>query len=236
MDESIALTRQPSECKLPKATLASMIKEMLPTDLRCSAGARELVVECAMEFLQLLSSEAAETCNKEKKSKIVTSHVEGALRSLKFEQYVPDVLETEAEYKESQAKRPKLTSRLDKGGISAEELQRQQEALFAKSRVAYQVSLSRTTSEVALSRNASEIALSRNVSEATLQPATVPSTTSEQVINSSQPAASGKQAGGVLLIKPALLSESAAPSLMQSEVAIALRGNEEGSDDDYDNL
>ena len=102
--------------------------------------------------------------------------------------------------------------------------------------MAYQISLSRTNSEVALSRNTSEIALSRNVSEAKLQPATVPLTTCEQVINSSQPAAGGKQTGGVLLMKPALLSKSAAPSLMQSEVAIALRGNEEGSDDDYDNL
>ena len=51
----------------------------------------------------MFSEPLTQACNKEKKSKIVTSHVEGALRSLKFEQYVSDVLEAEAEYKESQA-------------------------------------------------------------------------------------------------------------------------------------
>eukprot|EP00656_Telonema_subtile_P057883 TRINITY_DN9632_c0_g1_i1.p1 TRINITY_DN9632_c0_g1~~TRINITY_DN9632_c0_g1_i1.p1 ORF type:complete len:256 (+),score=69.07 TRINITY_DN9632_c0_g1_i1:137-904(+) len=228
--EDIMLSRQKSEAKLPKSTLTALIKDILPSDLKMPSSAKEVVVEAAMEFLQLLSSEAAEVCNKEKKSKIVPGHVVSALRELKFGQYVGPVLKVEEDCKASRAKRPKLTSRLDGSGISAEELESQQQALFAKSRAAYRVSLSRTNSEMTLSRDNSSLALSRNVSEATMPKAAgvMPGTPARMVPAHEGMAAPSGSPGGVMLMNPNLN-----PNLNAEN---PLKLDDQDSDDDYDNL
>lgn len=94
---------------LPRATVAKFIKSKLPpgvrethilcfslysvcvcvcdVGMRCGAETRELLLQSATEFVQLLSSEATEISNEQNKSKITTQHLLDAVSRLDFAQY-----------------------------------------------------------------------------------------------------------------------------------------------------
>lgn len=57
-------------------------------------------MECCVEFITLISSEANDISEKEAKKTIACEHVEKALRDLGFGDYVPDVLAVAEEHKE----------------------------------------------------------------------------------------------------------------------------------------
>jgi hypothetical protein len=57
-------------------------------------------MECCVEFITLISSEANDISEKEAKKTIACEHVERALRDLGFGDYVPDVLAVAEEHKE----------------------------------------------------------------------------------------------------------------------------------------
>lgn len=85
------------------ATVQKIITEILPA----SAGqtfakdARDLLIECCVEFITLVSSEANEISEKEAKKTIAAEHIEKALRELGFMDYIPDVLAVAEEHKEA---------------------------------------------------------------------------------------------------------------------------------------
>lgn len=62
--------------------------------------ARDVLIECCVEFLTLISSEANEIAEKECKKTIATEHIETALRDLGFPEYVEQVLSVAEEHKE----------------------------------------------------------------------------------------------------------------------------------------
>ena len=64
--------------------------------------ARDLLIECCVEFITLISSEANEISEKEAKKTIACDHITKALEQLGFSDYVPAVLEAAAEHKEVQ--------------------------------------------------------------------------------------------------------------------------------------
>jgi len=123
------------ELTLPKATVYKLIQELLPGELTCSKETRDLVIECCVEFIHLISSEANEICEKESRKTISPEHVVGALKELGFEAYVSDVEEVLKDHKQQQKLREKKVSKLDQSGLTEEELWAQQEALFAKARL-----------------------------------------------------------------------------------------------------
>ena len=55
------------------------------TEMRLSAETREFLAQCCTEFVQLLSSESNEVCEKEQKKTITAEHVLRALRELGFD-------------------------------------------------------------------------------------------------------------------------------------------------------
>jgi hypothetical protein len=57
-------------------------------------------MECCVEFITLISSEANDISEKEAKKTIACEHVERALRDLGFGDYIPDVLAVAEEHKE----------------------------------------------------------------------------------------------------------------------------------------
>lgn len=57
-------------------------------------------MECCVEFITLISSEANEISEKEAKKTIACEHVEKALRELGFADYVPDILAVAEDHKE----------------------------------------------------------------------------------------------------------------------------------------
>lgn len=62
--------------------------------------ARELLIECCVEFITLISSEANEIAEKEQKKTIAIEHIDRALRDLGFPEYVRAVLDSAGDAKE----------------------------------------------------------------------------------------------------------------------------------------
>lgn len=109
-------------------------------------------MECCVEFITLISSEANDISEKEAKKTIACEHVERALRDLGFGDYIPEVLAVAEEHREQlkvcvipiksslcmvpvshivlQQSREKKQSKMEQSGLSEEELLRQQQELF----------------------------------------------------------------------------------------------------------
>jgi hypothetical protein len=67
---------------------------------------RDLLIECCVEFITLISSEANEIAEKDAKKTIACEHVKAALEELDFGDYVPAVLDVAQDYKKQQQVRP----------------------------------------------------------------------------------------------------------------------------------
>jgi hypothetical protein len=63
---------------------------------------RDLLIECCVEFITLISSEANEIAEKDAKKTIACEHVKAALEELDFGEYVPAILDVAADYKKTQ--------------------------------------------------------------------------------------------------------------------------------------
>lgn len=92
------------------ATVQKIVSEILPaqTGVSFAKEARDLLIECCVEFITLISSEANEISEKEAKKTIACDHITKALERLGFSDYVPAVLEAAAEHKEVQKVRARL--------------------------------------------------------------------------------------------------------------------------------
>jgi len=89
-----------------------------------------------MEFLQLISSEANDICNRQNKKVIVPDHILMALQKLGFEKYINDLKQVHEEHKRQEAAKPKISKRLEDSGMSREELFTKQQQLFQKAKSA----------------------------------------------------------------------------------------------------
>ena len=121
------------------ATVHKIVSEILSTPSLSSSSsdtmtfardARELLIECCVEFITLISSEANEIAEKEQKKTIAIEHIDKALKDLGFPEYVKEVLASAGDAKEMLKTREKKTSKMDQSGLSQEELLEQQQALF----------------------------------------------------------------------------------------------------------
>lgn len=143
------------------ATVQKIVTEILPpaNGVAFSKEARDLLIECCVEFITLVSSEANEISEKEAKKTIACDHITKALEQLGFSDYVPAVLEAASEHKEQQKVsirppasnppdtachcradgslthvqqgREKKLNKFDQSGMSMEELERLQAEQFA---------------------------------------------------------------------------------------------------------
>ncbi|KAI9032257.1 TATA binding protein-associated phosphoprotein [Hyaloraphidium curvatum] len=127
------------ELSLPKATVTKLIQEMLPPNITCTKETRDMLIECCTEFVHLLTMQANSVCDKEQKKTITGDHIMTALEELGFGEYVPELQEVYADHqktlKESQGKAS--SRKLDKSGLSQEELLAQQQLLFQQARAAF---------------------------------------------------------------------------------------------------
>lgn len=87
------------EVGLPRATINKMVRDALPSDARLSADCCEKIIDCCTEFVNLISSEANEVCNKESKTTIHPDHVIKALTELQYTEFLPEVQEVWDKYK-----------------------------------------------------------------------------------------------------------------------------------------
>ncbi|WFD26648.1 negative cofactor 2 transcription regulator complex subunit ncb2 [Malassezia nana] len=125
------------ELSLPKATIQKLIQEYLPKDMSCAKDTRDLLIECCVEFIHLVSSESNEACEKDSKKTIAPDHVVKALVDLGFEKYTREVQDVLNDHRQHQKERERKASRFELSGLTEEELQRQQEELFAASKARF---------------------------------------------------------------------------------------------------
>ncbi|KIJ56539.1 hypothetical protein M422DRAFT_22704 [Sphaerobolus stellatus SS14] len=128
------------DLSLPKATVQKMISELLPKDISCAKETRDLIIECCVEFIHLISSDANEICEQESKKTIAPEHIIGALKRLGFEQYVTEVDGVLKDHKQALKDREKKVSKWEQSGKTEAELLAEQERLFAASRMRYEAS------------------------------------------------------------------------------------------------
>lgn len=133
MDDVEAPNGPDDDLTLPRSAVNKMVKELLP-HLRVANNSRELILNCCTEFILLLSSQSNEICEKRQKKTILPEHVIEALQELGFGSYVTDVEDVLSNFKTQLSHRNKGSKKLDKMGLSEEELIRQQQALFAEAR------------------------------------------------------------------------------------------------------
>ncbi|KAL2263638.1 hypothetical protein VTK26DRAFT_5901 [Humicola hyalothermophila] len=121
------------DLSLPKATVQKIVGEILSlsSGIAFSKEARDVLIECCVEFITLVSSEANEISEKEAKKTIACDHIVKALDQLGFPDYVSAVLEAAAEHKEVQKGREKKANKLEQSGLTLEELERLQQEQFA---------------------------------------------------------------------------------------------------------
>ena len=86
----------------PIATVQKIVTEILPPSSGLAFGkdARDLLIECCVEFITLISSEANEISEKESKKTIACEHITKALEQLGFGEYVGSIMEVASEHKE----------------------------------------------------------------------------------------------------------------------------------------
>ncbi|KAI4136167.1 MAG: hypothetical protein LQ347_000024 [Umbilicaria vellea] len=120
------------DLSLPKATVQKIVSEILApaSGVTFAKDARDLLIDCCVEFITLISSEANDIAEKEAKKTIAAEHVEKALKELGFPEYVQEVLAVAGEHKEQLRTREKKQSKMEQSGLSEEELLRQQQELF----------------------------------------------------------------------------------------------------------
>ncbi|KAK5107199.1 hypothetical protein LTR62_001645 [Meristemomyces frigidus] len=145
------------DLSLPKATVQKIITEVLNSpSIRGEAGTqsmtfaketRDLLIECCVEFITMLSSEANEIAEKEAKKTIACEHITKALEELGFSDYVPELDKVADVFKNSQvvsqdisveATRERKQTKIEQSGMSQEELIRAQEELFKSAGEKYQ--------------------------------------------------------------------------------------------------
>jgi histone H3/H4 len=87
------------------ATVQKIITEVLAGDQGMSFAkeTRDLLIECCVEFITMISSEANEIAEKDAKKTIACEHIVKALEELGFNEYVPDLLEVAQQFKSQQA-------------------------------------------------------------------------------------------------------------------------------------
>lgn len=122
------------DLSLPKATVQKIVSEILPKNIAISKEAREAITECAIEFIMLLSTQSNDIAEKEAKKTIASDHVVKALEELDFHNYLEIINKVLIEHKELLKGKEKKNNKFQNSGLSEEELLRQQEELFKKSR------------------------------------------------------------------------------------------------------
>jgi len=109
--------------------------------MQCARETRDLIIDCCIEFIHLVSSQANEICDQESRKTISPEHIITALEQLEFHHFIPEIKEVFEEHRTQAKEREKKVSKLEETGLTEEELWEQQKALFDKSRAAFDANM-----------------------------------------------------------------------------------------------
>jgi histone H3/H4 len=98
---------------LPAATVQKIINEVLASkaagenaqSMSFAKETRDLLIECCVEFITMISTEANEIAEKDAKKTIACEHITKALEELGFGEYVQEIMAVADQFKTSQVVR-----------------------------------------------------------------------------------------------------------------------------------
>ncbi|KAM7278189.1 hypothetical protein ACFE04_005323 [Oxalis oulophora] len=135
MEPMDIVSKSKEDASLPKATMTKIIKEMLPPDVRVARDAQDLLIECCVEFINLVSSESNEVCSREDKRTIAPEHVLKALEVLGFGEYIEEVYAAYEQHKIETIQDSLKGGKWSVGAeMSEEEAAAEQQRMFAEAR------------------------------------------------------------------------------------------------------
>ncbi|XP_028753731.1 protein Dr1 homolog isoform X1 [Neltuma alba] len=135
MDSMDIVGKSKEDASLPKATMTKIIKEMLPPDVRVARDAQDLLIECCVEFINLVSSESNDVCNREDKRTIAPEHVLKALQVLGFSEYIEEVYAAYEQHRIETMQDSLRAGKLSNGAdMTEEEALLEQQRMFAEAR------------------------------------------------------------------------------------------------------
>lgn len=94
------------------ATVQKIINEVLASPsiqgdhtqtLSFAKDSRDMLIDCCVEFITMLTSEANDIAEKDAKKTIASEHITKALEELGFGEYVPELQRVAGEFKSSMA-------------------------------------------------------------------------------------------------------------------------------------
>ncbi|KAI3383000.1 hypothetical protein SNEBB_004081 [Seison nebaliae] len=86
---------------LPIANIMKLMKKGIPNGGKVSKEAKELVQECASEFISFITSEAADKCAKERRKTLLATDILTSMTNLGFDRYMPILIEYLNKYRHS---------------------------------------------------------------------------------------------------------------------------------------
>lgn len=95
---------------LPAATVQKIINEVLASkaadenaqSMSFAKETRDLLIECCVEFITMISTEANEIAEKDAKKTIACEHITKALEELGFGEYVQEIMAVADSFKNNQ--------------------------------------------------------------------------------------------------------------------------------------
>ncbi|CAA2976823.1 Dr1 homolog [Olea europaea subsp. europaea] len=126
--------RTKEDASLPKATMTKIIKEMLPPDVRVARDAQDLIIECCVEFINLISSESNEVCGREERRTIAPEHVLKALQDLGFGEYIEEVYAAYEQHKLETVDAVRTGKLTNVAEMTEEQALAEQQRMFAEAR------------------------------------------------------------------------------------------------------
>jgi len=133
-DNDAPVASNDEELSLPKATVNKYVAELLGPGMTASKESLQLILDCCIEFIHLISSESNDVCEKESKKTISPEHVITALKTLGFESYIPDLQEVLKDHKQIvKTDRDRRAAKFNDEGKTEEELWEEQQKLFNQS-------------------------------------------------------------------------------------------------------
>lgn len=103
---------------------------MLPPTVKCDKAAQAVLIDCCVEFIHLVSSEANEICENSQRKTISPEHLVAALEVLGFSEFLEEVKASWEDHKIFQKEREKMVKK--HFPQNNPELAQTQEELFAK--------------------------------------------------------------------------------------------------------
>ncbi|CAK7333131.1 unnamed protein product [Dovyalis caffra] len=106
---------------LPIANVGRIMKQILPSNAKISKEAKEMMQECASEFISFVTSEASEKCRKERRKTVNGDDVCWAMGTLGFDDYAGPLRRYLQRYREIEGDRANQGKPANHNNISTEE-------------------------------------------------------------------------------------------------------------------